>query len=133
VIAATPLWLARARGAPIDGDVPALDEIPPFSNPHVLAAREIVAEALIGGGQLERAAAVAGAEPDPEWTSLMRASNALIGAWIAGAAGDRGRAASLADVAVSHARSLDASWWLARALRAWGADDEATVIEARLG
>ena len=130
--AAMPLWLARARGAPIDGDVPALDEIPPFSNPHVLAAREIVAEALIGTGQLDRAATIAGGEPDPDWTSLMRASNALIGAWIAGAAGDAGRAASLADVAVSHARPLDASWWLARALRAWGADDEATVIEARL-
>ncbi|HEX5040390.1 MAG TPA: adenylate/guanylate cyclase domain-containing protein [Candidatus Limnocylindria bacterium] len=130
--AATPLWLARARGAPIDGNVPVLDEIPPFSNPHVLAAREIVAEALIGAGHLDRAAAVAGGEPDPEWTPLMRASNALIGAWIADAAGDRDRAASLADVAISHARPLDAPWWLARALRAWGSDDEATVIEARL-
>ena len=130
--AATPLWLARARGAPLDDDVPAVDEIPPFSNPHFLAAREIVAEALIGGGKLDRAAAIAGHEPLADWTPLMRASQALLGAWIAAAAADRERSASLADVAVRHARSIDATWWLARALRVWGADEDAAALERTL-
>jgi class 3 adenylate cyclase len=130
--AATPLWLARARGAPLDGTVPAIEEIPPFSNPHFLTAREIVAEALIAAGDLDRAAAIAGHEPTPDWTPLMRASQSLIGAWIASAAGDPARAASLADVAVGHARPLGATWWLARALRAWGSPDEAVELERRL-
>lgn len=90
------------------------DAIPPFSNPHFLAAREIVAEALIGAGDLERAAALGG-QPESDWTALMRSFHALVAAWIAAASGDREGAKARAGIAAEHARSIGAAWWLARA------------------
>jgi hypothetical protein len=118
--AATRLWMARARGEPLDGMIELPEEVPPFSNPHFLAAREIIAEVLIATGDLNRAASLAGQAPESDWTPLMRSSQALIGAWIASATGDLERAADLAASSVEHARAIGASWWMSRALAVSG-------------
>jgi hypothetical protein len=113
--AATAHWIARARGEPFDPDVAAPTETPPFTNPHFLAAREIIAEAFLARGDVERAASLAAHEPEEDWTVLMRASQGLIGAWVARARGDDATAAVLADEAQAHARAIGAAWWVERA------------------
>ncbi|MBA2264573.1 MAG: hypothetical protein H0W98_01600 [Chloroflexi bacterium] len=118
--AATRLWMARARGEPLDGAIELPEEVPPFSNPHFLAAREIIAEALIATRDLNRAAAVAGQAPESDATPLMRSSQALIGAWVASASGDLDHASTLAAAAAEHARAIGATWWLSRALAVSG-------------
>jgi class 3 adenylate cyclase len=111
--AATAQWLARARGEPFEATMELPDKAPPFSNPHFLAAREVIAEALLATGQLERATLLAAFEPEDDWTELMHASQALIGAWVARASG--GDAAALAKDAADHARRIGARWWIERA------------------
>ena len=111
--AATAQWIARARSQPYEAAIELPDSTPPFSNPHFLAAREIVAEALIAADQLDRAAQLAAFEPEPDWTYLMRASQALIGAWVTNASG--GDASRQASEAVAHARRIGARWWIERA------------------
>lgn len=130
--AAIPRWLARAAGRPLDGVPPALSEIPPFINPHFIAARELLAEALIAAGDVERAATMASQEAAEDATELMRASQALIGAWVAAATGKPEQSRILAQQAAERASTASAPWWLARALRAGGADAEAAEIEAGL-
>jgi hypothetical protein len=57
-------------------------------------------------------------------TPLMRASSALIGAWVG----------STDPVeAIDAARDASAPWWTARALRAAGSVAEASELERRLG
>jgi tetratricopeptide (TPR) repeat protein len=114
--AARQLWIARARGEALGGDVSLPDDIPPFLNPHFLAAREIITEALIDRGEFDRAAIVVGQEPDHDWTPLMRASHSLMSSWLATARGEPERARHLASQAATHARSVGARWWLERAL-----------------
>ena len=111
--AATAQWLARARGEPCEATIELPDQAPPFSNPHFLAAREVIAEGLIETGQLERAAALAAFEPEEDWTTLMHASQALIGAWVAHASG--ADASAPAREAAAHARRIGARWWIERA------------------
>ena len=89
------------------------DKAPPFSNPHFLAAREVIAEALVATGQLERAALLAAFEPQDDWTELMYASQALIGAWVARASGTD--ASALASEAIERAGRIGARWWIERA------------------
>ncbi len=130
--AATALWKARARGEdPGDGALPT--ETPPFVNPHFVAAREIIAEAFLARGDLAGARALAGAIPDKDWTTLMLASQALIGAWVASAEGDRDRAEALATTAAGQARTIGATWWLARALAVIGPSEELDSLNAGLG
>ncbi len=64
-------------------------------------------------GQLERAAELAAFEAEDDWTDLMRASQCLIGAWVARASG--ADASALAREAVAHARRIGARWWIERA------------------
>jgi hypothetical protein len=130
---AIPLWLAKASSRRPGGIGPELGEIPAFVNPHFVAAREILAEAFISAGDLDQAAALAGQSAESDWTELMRASQALISSWIAGAAGEVEQGRSLGREAANHARSCSAAWWLARALRASGADPDVAELEARLG
>ncbi|HEX7067723.1 MAG TPA: adenylate/guanylate cyclase domain-containing protein [Candidatus Limnocylindria bacterium] len=111
--AATAQWLARARGEPFEPTIELPDQAPPFSNPHFLAAREVIAEALVATGQLERAVELAAFEAEDDWTDLMRASQGLIGAWVARASG--ADASALAREAVAHARRIGARWWIERA------------------
>ena len=130
--AATALWKARARGEdPGDGDLPT--ETPPFVNPHFVAAREIITEAFLARGDLEGARTLADAVPDDDWTALMRASQALLGAWVASAEGERGRAEELAWTAAEQARTIGATWWLARALAVIGPSEELAALSAGLG
>jgi class 3 adenylate cyclase len=111
--AATAQWLARARGEAFVPEIELPEQTPPFSNPHFLAAREIVVEALLATDQLGRAAELAAFEPKEDWTELMRASQALIGAWVARASG--ADASAKAMDALAHARRIGARWWMERA------------------
>ncbi|HET6649660.1 MAG TPA: adenylate/guanylate cyclase domain-containing protein [Candidatus Limnocylindria bacterium] len=111
--AATAQWQARTRGEPFEPTIELPDRAPPFSNPHFLAAREIITEALIATGQLDRAAELAAFEAKEDWTDLMRASQCLIGAWVAQASG--ADASALAGDALAHARRIGARWWIERA------------------
>ncbi len=130
--AATALWKARARGEdPGDGDLPT--ETPPFVNPHFVAAREIITEAFLARGDLDGARALADAVPDDDWTALMLASQALLGAWVASAQRDRERAEALATTAADQARTIGATWWLARALAVVGPSEELAALNAGLG
>jgi hypothetical protein len=63
----------------------------------------------------------------------MLASQALLGAWVASAEGDRTRAEGLATAAADQARTIGAMWWLARALAVIGPSEELTGLEQRLG
>jgi len=118
--AATRLWMARARGEPLDGAIELPEEVPPFSNPHFLAAREIIAEAFVATGRIEQARVMADQVPGNDVTPLMLCSQALIGAWVASASGDLDHASTLAAAAAEHARAIGATWWLSRALAVSG-------------
>ena len=125
--AAIEAWTSAARGeAPAAPPGDALDALVPMMNPHFLAAIEALVDAWLqtGGSELAAAAAerVAGFT-DEEATPLMRASAALIHAWV-------GRSDPTA--AVQAARAAEAPWWIARALRAAGRGEEAAHIEATL-
>jgi hypothetical protein len=131
--AAVRLWVARARGTPPPTDLDLPRDPPPYVMAHFLAAREIIAGALITVGDFGAAAAMAGERPEEDWSSLMRASQALIGSWIAAAQDDAGAGRAAALAAAEHARAADAPWWLARALREAGEEDEARRLERGLG
>jgi len=126
------LWLARAGGEAVQASpdgIGEIGEIPPFMNPHFLAAREILAEAFLAAGNVAAARALA-EQADDSPTELMLASQALIGSWVVAAEADDAAATPLADEAADHARAAHAAWWLARSLRAGG--HEAVDIEKRL-
>jgi hypothetical protein len=110
--AATAQWIRRARGEAPEAAIELPDAMPPFSNPHFLAAREIVAEALISTGRLDRATQLATYQAEDDWTALMHASQALIGAWVSQASG--GDPSALANEAVANARRIGARWWIER-------------------
>jgi class 3 adenylate cyclase len=130
--AATAQWLARAAGEPATA-VPELPaELPPFSNPHFAAAREIVAEALIETGDITIARTLAEGDPTDDWTPIMRASQALIASWIARADGDGETAMRLGAAAAEHATAIGAAWWVARGLRGAGDAAAAGDLERRL-
>ena len=128
--ASIPIWLAQAAGGPVEDPPTGLSDVPPFSNPHFLAAREILAEGYLRAGDVQRASTMA--TQDRDETRLMHISRSLIGSWISAATGDHEGARSMATDAANRARELGAAWWLARALRAAKADDEAQQIESRL-
>ena len=131
--AAIGYWLQRAAGNDLHERPPDFGEIPPFTNPHFLAAREILAEAYLAAGDTAAGALLAAQQPDDDATELMRASQALIGSWVEAAKGDDQAAGAQAAKAADHARSAHGAWWLARAHRAMGEDAEARDIEERLG
>jgi tetratricopeptide (TPR) repeat protein len=134
--AATRRWLALAEhdpdaaGEPPDHSL--AEAYQPFSNAHVLAALETLVEWWLASDRDDSARLVAArhrhfaAEADS--TPLMRASSALVDAWVTTDAAAR-RDAAQRSLAV--ARRLGARWWEVRALRAVGAD--ASALEADLG
>lgn len=130
--AAIAQWLARAASQPLAALPDDLDEIPPFMNPHFLAAREILAEAFIASGDLDTASRLA-AQQDEDATRLMLASQALMGSWVASAQADGEHAKALAAEAMEQAQKAEAAWWQARAMRAGGRDVEAAALEGSLG
>ena len=99
-----------------------------MSNPHFVAASEAVIRAWIDAGRLDLAGAgadrLAGFAADADATTLMRASAALVAAWL-----ERGTP----EAAVDLARAAHAPWWEARALRTAGSAAEAGEIERLLG
>lgn len=127
--AAIAIWQAQARGAAPDPPAADLiDAVIPMSNAHFVAAVETLVRAWLDAGATDPAAAaadrVASDAAADDATPLMRASAALIDAWL-----NRGEPAA----AVAAARAASAPWWEARALRAAGDVDAAAEIEARLG
>ncbi len=127
--AAIVAWTSASRGEhPKPPPEDALEAIVPMINPHFLAATEALASAWLGAGRSDLAAAaaerVAGFAADDDATPLMRASAALIGAWV-------GRTEP--GEALDAAEAAGAPWWTARALRTAGRTAEAEVIEASLG
>jgi class 3 adenylate cyclase/tetratricopeptide (TPR) repeat protein len=126
--AAVEVWSATARGeraaAPPEE---VIDAFIPMINPHFIGAMETLVLAWLGNDRADLALSAgervaAFIEDDP--TPLMRASLALIGAWL-----KRTDPA----VAVEAANATGAPWWIARALRAAGRNPEAEKIEASLG
>ena len=136
--AATPLWLAAARGGEA---APAPDSVAeiwaPFGNPHVLAALESIADSWARGGRMDalrtlvEVAEANAAEDDTG--PLMRASAALTAAVLARAMGDADGAKVNAARALEQASRIGARWWQARALRILGADQEALDLEHGMG
>lgn len=137
LFAAIPAWAAQARGqvpAPADDDV--VDAWMPFSNPHVLAAVEVIAAGWARHGRTAPlrtmvARAAANASDDPS-TPLMRSSASLMTSWLARVEGHHVEADAAAAEAARLAGSIGATWWQSRALRAGGLDSEAAVVEQRL-
>ena len=127
--AAIEAWSASARGerpgAPPDETV---DSIIPMINAHFIAAMETLVRAWLDAGRTDLAMAagdrVAGFAAEDGTTPLMRASSALIGAWL-------GRVQPAG--AVDAARASGAPWWIARALRVAGSAAEAGAVESSLG
>jgi tetratricopeptide (TPR) repeat protein len=127
--AAIEAWLAEAAGeTPVPPADEVVESIIPMINPHFVAAVETVIRAWIAAGRDDLAGLgadkVAEFAAEDDATALMRASAALVGAWL-------GRAD--AGAAVSAARAIGAEWWVARALRAGGSTGAAVQVEARLG
>lgn len=128
--AAIGAWTSASRGEALEAPAAeTLEALVPMMNPHYVAATEALASAWLERGHAHLAAAVADRvaglmEEDDDATPLMRASAALIGAWV-------GRADP--DEALAAARAAHAPWWIARALRAGGRVREAEEIESRLG
>jgi hypothetical protein len=125
--AAVDAWMSSADGR--DPDAPpeaTVDAIIPMINPHFVAAVETLARAWLDRGRRDLAEAagdrVAGFLAEDDATPLMRASSALIDAWL-------GRVEPAA--AVEAARAAGAPWWVARALRAAGSA-EAEQLERSL-
>jgi hypothetical protein len=127
--AAIEAWLAEAAGeTPVPPADEVVESIIPMINPHFVAAVETVIRAWIAAGRDDLAGLgadkVAEFAAEDDATALMRASAALVDAWL-------GRAD--AGAAVSAARAIGAEWWVARALRAGGSTGAAVQVEARLG
>ena len=108
------VWLAQATGRP--EPLPTedlLDATIPMSNPHFLAAIETVIRAWLDAGHQEPAASMAARveanlASTKDATTLMRASAALIDAWVTGSTASALRCAELA-------ATVPAPWWVARA------------------
>jgi hypothetical protein len=135
--AAIDVWREPPSGPPSVPPEDTVEAIVPMLNPHFIGAVETVIGAWLRAGRTDlatRAAeGVAGFAAEDDATPLMRASAALVSAWVAEAGGDHRRARTEARAAVAGARALGAPWWLARALRAAGSEDEAAALERRLG
>jgi hypothetical protein len=108
------VWLAQATGkaAPIPSD-DLVEAAIPMINPHFLAAMETVARAWLDAGRGDLAARiteriVANVAAQADATALMRASAALLDAWVTGS---HASAASAAELAAS----VPAPWWVERA------------------
>jgi hypothetical protein len=127
--AAIEVWLAEVDGeTPVPPADEVVESIIPMINPHFVAAVETVIRAWIAAGRDDLAGrgadTVAEIAAEDDATPLIRASAALLDAWL-------GRADAGAAVAAS--RAIGAPWWVARALRAGGSTDAAVQVEARLG
>ncbi|MEP7040433.1 MAG: adenylate/guanylate cyclase domain-containing protein [Chloroflexota bacterium] len=107
------VWLAQATGAELP-EPPAelVDAMQPMENPHYLAAVETVVRTWLDAGRGDLAGAMASRVAAEFGTDaaapLMRASAALVDAWVNGSQDAARRAAELA-------ASLPAPWWEARA------------------
>ena len=127
---AIAVWVAHATGRPVP-EPPAdlADAVIAMSNPHFIAAIETVARAWLDAGRHDLAAATAtrsaALAAEPGATRLMRASAALLDAWVTGSA-DSARAA------LALAREHGAPWWELRALQALG-DPRAAELERAWG
>jgi hypothetical protein len=127
---AISVWVAQATGreAPSPPD-DLVDAVIPMGNPHFVAGIETVAQAWLDAGRGElvaRAAATsASMAAEPDSTRLMRASAALLDAWVTGSQ-------EAARACLQLAREHGAPWWELRALRALG-DPSAEPIAAALG
>ncbi|HEX7224814.1 MAG TPA: adenylate/guanylate cyclase domain-containing protein [Candidatus Limnocylindria bacterium] len=127
--AAIAAWTSASRGeTPEAPPEDALEAVIPMINPHFLAAVESLASAWLATGHRDRARGVADRlaafAGEADATPLLRASAALVGAWV-------GRTDPAE--AVEAATAAAAPWWTARALRAAGRPGEAEAIEASLG
>ena len=127
---AIAVWVAQANRAPIVAPPDDLtDALVAMSNPHFIGAVETVVRAWLDAGRpdLAATAAVRSAEiaAEPDATRLMRASAALLDAWVGGSETSAQRALDLA-------REHGAPWWELRALRAL-ADPATAPIERALG
>ena len=105
--------LSRIRGeAPSEPDAALVDALQPTVNPHYIVAVEAIVQAwlLTGRRDLAEAAAVRVAEAAGVGFSspLMRASAALIEAWVSGSPAAAARAAEIA-------AAIPAPWWELRA------------------
>lgn len=127
---AIAVWVAKATG----GQVPSpradlTDAIIPMSNPHFIGAIETVVRAWLDAERtdlaVEAAARSTATAADSDSTRLMRASAALLDAWVTGSAAS-------ADTCLRLAREHGAPWWELRALRALG-DPTAEPIAIALG
>jgi hypothetical protein len=126
--AAADVRIASARGRPVPPPpAEAVEAIIPMINAHFIAAIEDVTRAWLDAGRSDLAEAagdrLAGFAAEDDATPLMRASAALVAAWLG--RGD-------AEEAVRTAREADAPWWIARALRAAGRSAEADELEVGL-
>ena len=126
---AIDVWVAQATGRPVEAPPDDLvDTLVAMSNPHFIGAVETVVRAWLDAGRLDLAveAAARSAEiaAEPDATRLMRASAALLDAWVRGSA-------SSARVALGLSREHGAPWWELRALVALG-DPSADSVAAAL-
>jgi hypothetical protein len=127
---AIAVWVAQATGRTVPSPPDDLvDAVIPMSNPHFIGGVETVVRAWLDGGRAElaaRAAATSAAmAAEPDSTRLMRASAALLDAWVTGSAAS-------ARTCLQLAREHGAPWWELRSLRAL-ADPAAEPIAAALG
>ena len=128
--AAADAWMSAANGEdPAPPPDETVEAIIPMINPHFVVAVETLVRAWLDAGRMDLAEAagdrVAEFASGDDATPLMRASSALIGAWL-------GRSEPAA--AVEAARATAAPWWTARALRVAGqAAEAAEEVEASLG
>jgi hypothetical protein len=113
------IWLAQATGKPVP--VPPDDLVEaaiPMVNPHFLAAMETVVRAWLDAGRRDPAARMAAriaanVASQADASRLMRASAALVDAWVTGSDASAARSAELG-------ASVPAPWWVERARAATG-------------
>ncbi|MGH2382506.1 MAG: adenylate/guanylate cyclase domain-containing protein [Candidatus Limnocylindria bacterium] len=128
---ATAVWIAQATGRPVASPPDDLtDALVSMINPHFVGAVEAVVRAWLDT-EREDLAAVAAARcaeiaAEPDATRLMRASAALLDAWVTGSE-------TSARLALDLAREHGAPWWELRALRVLGDPGAAERVERTLG
>jgi hypothetical protein len=127
--AATSIWLAEARGQPVDPPTNDIAEcVVSIANPHFMGAIETVVDAWMAAARTDPAAEALRRSiefsHEPDATVIMKASAALLDARV-------NASADAARQAVELAAGLPAPWWELRARRALG--QPTAELEALLG
>ncbi len=137
--AVRPRWLALARGGRSRDEQPPDSEtarlVAPMSNAHLLAAIVDLVEWWLEAGAVAAASIAAdrlrAAVDAGDSTPLVRASSALVDAWVARADGRADDSPRAAERALAEARSVGAPWWELRAADVLGEDT--TALRSALG